>query len=85
MPATARVGMPRVADGSILLDVASGGQTITYVTAQDSLAVREVRTSEGTITFTPLDEAPSIASGTSECDNPADALKGLPSSLGGTT
>lgn len=80
-----RVAKPRTQDGSTLLDVTTGGQTLTYVIDPDTLRVTAVRTSVGTIGFEALDTTPSIPAGTPVCDNPAEALKGLPSSLGGTS
>lgn len=80
----AKIGAPRTEGGETSFDVTSGGQTVTYVVDTATSRVTSVRTGGATVTFTTLDTAPSIEDGTPVCDNPADALKGLPASLGGT-
>ena len=81
----ARIGAPRTEGGDTLLDVTSGGTTVTYVIDPATQRVTGIRADGGRFAFTVLDSVPSIQDGTPVCDNPADALKGLPSSLGGTS
>lgn len=80
-----RVGAPRAEGDLRLLDVTSGGQTLTYVIDPATNTVSEVRSDAGTVRFEALETAPEIPEATPVCDNPADALQGLPSSLGGTS
>ncbi len=80
----AEIGAPRTVGGETTFDVTSGGQTVTYVVDPTTSRVTAVRAGGATVSFTTLDSAPSIEEGTPVCDNPADAIKGLPSSLGGT-
>lgn len=78
----ARVSAPRREGPLALIDVMRGGATVTYaIDAQNR--VRELRAAEGTVTFEVLDEAPEIPDGTPVCDDPTDALEGLPAALGG--
>jgi hypothetical protein len=84
VPADARVSAPRTEGGLRLIDVMQGGTTATYVIDGDG-RVREVRTAQGTVTFEVLRSAPEIPAGTPVCDDPTDALEGLPAALGGTS
>lgn len=83
--AGARFGKPRTEGDTQLLDVTSGGTTVTYVVDTATAAVTELRTEGGTLGFTALETAPEIDEASPVCDNPADALKGLPASVGGTS
>ncbi len=80
----ARVGKPRSKGDSILLDVTAVGQKLTYVVDAKTFAVSEVRTSAGTMAFEGLESAPAISPGTPVCNDPKEALTGLPASFGGT-
>ena len=82
--AGARVSKPREEGASRLLDITVGGQSMTYVIDADA-RVTELRTKDGSVAFELLDSAPSVDPGTPVCDNPADALQGLPAALGGTS
>lgn len=83
LPAGSRVSAPRKEGAADLVDVTSAGATATFVIDRASAELREVRTPEGTLTFTALDTAPATVSATPVCDDPADALAGLPGTLGG--
>ena len=78
-----RVSAPRAAGANRLVDVSAGGQTATYVIDRASGALREVRTQGGTLAFEALDSAPKLPDASPVCDDPKDALKGLPAALGG--
>lgn len=80
-----RVSAPRPEGPNSLVDVSSGRSTVTYVIDRGSGELRAVRTPDGTLTFAALEGAPSMPDPSPVCDEPADALKGLPAALGGTS
>lgn len=82
--ADARFSAPRGGGGRRLLLVEAGGRQATYVVDGRTLTVSEVRMEEGTLRFTTLDEAPDIAPPGPVCDDPTEALDGLPEALAGT-
>jgi hypothetical protein len=85
LPAGARVSKPRREGRNRLIEVSAGGQTATYVIDARTSELREVRLSEGTLAFTPLDESPAMPDASPVCDDPTKALEGLPAALGGTS
>jgi hypothetical protein len=84
LPPDARVSAPRREGALRLIDVMQGGLTVTYAIDADD-RVRELRAAEGTVTFEALREAPQIPAGSPVCDDPTDALEGLPAALGGAS
>lgn len=83
LPAGTRVSAPRREGPNRLVDVSANGETVTYVIDAASSQLREVRVPEGTLTFTPLDESPSMPDASPVCDDPTEALSGLPAALTG--
>lgn len=81
--ADARFSAPRGSGGQRLLLVQAGGRQATYVIDGRTLTVSEVRMDEGTLRFTTLDDAPEIGPPGPVCDDPAEALEGLPEALAG--
>lgn len=80
-----RVSAPRKEGSNDLIDVSANGRKATYVIDRASGGLREMRSADGTITFRPLDRAPELPDATPVCDDPTDALEGLPKALGGTS
>lgn len=78
-----RVSAPRREGPNRLIDVSADGETVTYVIDVKSSELREVRVPEGTLTFAPLDEPPSMPDTAPVCDDPTEALAGLPAALTG--
>ncbi|MGD9573364.1 MAG: TlpA family protein disulfide reductase [Thermoleophilia bacterium] len=85
VPAGARVGAPRAEGPNQLLDVTLNGETITYVIDRASGELREVRADGIALTYEAMETAPEIPAAEPVCDNPADALEGLPAAFGGTS
>lgn len=83
LPSGTRVSAPRREGPNDLVDVAAGGTTTTYAIDRASGELREVRSPQGTLTITSLETAPELPDPSPACDDPADALEGLPASLGG--
>ncbi len=84
LPAGTRVSAPRREGRLDVIDVASGGTTVSYAVDRASGELREVRSPQGTLRFTSLETAPELPDPSPVCDDPADALEGLPAALGGT-
>jgi hypothetical protein len=78
-----RVSAPRREGANDLIDVSAGGRTATYAIDRASGELREMRSAEGTVAFRALDTAPELPDATPVCDDPTDALEGLPEALGG--
>ena len=85
LPAGTRVSAPRREGPNDLIDVSSGGTTTVYAIDRATAELREVRSPEGTLTIESLDAAPELPDPSPVCDDPTDALAGLPAALGGTS
>jgi hypothetical protein len=83
VPADARVSAPRKEGALRLIDVMQGDVTVTYAIDADDM-VREVRSADGGVVFEPLEKAPRMPDATPVCDDPTDALEGLPEALTGS-